>query len=540
MNQTPAGLRAKIHDCIYFGLTVLTLSSLTVSKLWMSLFVFFIGINWLIEGNFAEKYRQLKTHSAIFFISGVYLVFIIWFLLPAPSKLGANYLLEKLPLLLYPLVIATSKPFSGKRLRTLLWTYVLTVFAVTCIGLGYLLGNPTLDLREISPFIPLIRFALSVVLSVFILLILIHESVYKKTVNLLSYMLIAWFTGYLLISKSITGLFLLVLCSGVYFLFYYKSRFKYFKAFVLSFFCIGILGITYYSLSLYKNYSTETRYSIEELHQKTPFGNAYTHNFTSLVENGNRIETFVCEEELRNSWNARSLVGYDSLIDKKFPLSIVLIRYLNSMGLKKDGASVNTLSLKDIRKIELGIANQEYTSIFSLKSYLYPIFFGYDLYRLKYSEGSSLFQRIEIWKRSFKKWKEKPVWGFGTGNTRAALMAQREAEPQYLPGKVETPHNQYISFLLSYGVIGFLTILICLFLSVKYHRGFQSPFFGIFFVIMAVSCFFEDIIDTQAGFYFFFAFWTFFLFYKKQDFMTKFAVSYNKITYFCSRLFLKP
>ena len=516
MNQTPLSLRAKIHDCIYFGLTVLTLASLTVSLLWMSLFVFGIGINWIIEGNFAEKYRQLKTRSTIFFISGVYLVFLIWFLFPSPSKLGANYLLGKLPLLLYPLVIATSKPFSGKRLRILLWAYVFSVFAVTCIGLSYLFKESLSDLREISPFISLIRFALSVVLSIFILLILIHE----KIINRLSYLLIAWFAGYLLVSKSITGLFLLILCSGVYFLFYYKSRFKYFKVFVLSFFCIGIFSIIGYSLSLYKSYSTETHYCIEELNQKTPFGNDYTHDFTSLIENGNRIELFVCEEELKSCWNARSLIGYDSLIHEKYPLSAVLIRYLNSMGLKKDGASVNTLSLKDIRKIEQGIANKEYTSIFSLKSYLYPIFWGYDLYSLKCSEGSSIFQRIEIWKRSFKKWKEKPVWGFGTGKAGAALIAQRASDPQYLPGKVQTPHNQYISFLLSYGVIGFLMILTCLFLSIKYQKGFRSPFFGIFFVIIVVSCLYEDVIDYQAGFYFFFAFWTLFLFYKKQDFMT--------------------
>ena len=518
MNRTIPSLRAKIHHNVYFGLTVLTLCSLTVSKLWMSLFVFFTGINWIIEGNFAEKYRRLKTQSTIFFISGVYLVFLIWFLFPNPSKHGADYLLAKLPLLLYPLVISTSQPFSGKRLRIILWSYILTVFAVTCIGVTYyLFEEPLSDLREISPFISLIRFALSVVLSIFILLILVHE----KTINRLSYLLIAWFIAYLLISKSITGLFLLTVCSGVYFLGYYKSRFKYFKVFISGFFCIGIFSLIWYSAFLYKNYSTETRYTIEEFHEKTPFGNDYTHNFTSLVENGSRIEVFVCEEELRKCWNTRSSTEYDSLILEKHPLSATLIRYLNSMGLKKDGASVNALSLKDIRKIERGIANTEYTSIFSLKSYLYPVFFGYDLYRLNYSEGSSIFQRIEIWKRSFKKWKEKPVWGFGTGNARAALLSQRESDFQHLPGKVETPHNQYISFLLSCGVIGFLLIFISLFLSIKYQKGFQSPFFGVFFTIMAVSCLYEDVIDTHAGFYLFFAFWTFFLFYKKQDFRVK-------------------
>jgi hypothetical protein len=256
------------------------------------------------------------------------------------------------------------------------------------------------------------------------------------------------------------------------------------------------------------------------LKEKTANGNAYIH-YTDRkdIENGNPVWIYLNEDELRKEWNLRSSIKYDSIDLKKQMLRYTLIRYLTSAGLTKDSAGLAKLHKDDIRFIENGITNKLFTEGKPVKSKIYEIVWQIDYYLHGGNpSGHSVTQRIEYFKKGWHLLGDNVLTGTGTGDVKNEFANQFRKEKSNLgPEFIYMPHNQYLTFLISFGISGFLIICFSIFLPVFINKGFSSFLFNIFFIIVLFSMLGEDTLETHTGVSFFAYFYSLFVFGKIED-----------------------
>ena len=60
-------------------------------------------------------------------------------------------------------------------------------------------------------------------------------------------------------------------------------------------------------------------------------------------------------------------------------------------------------------------------------------------------------------------------------------------------------HNQYLGICVALGLIGFIIFIVGLIYPAIVLSGFKDYYFGIFFLIMIISMFSDDTLETQAG-----------------------------------------
>jgi hypothetical protein len=224
-----------------------------------------------------------------------------------------------------------------------------------------------------------------------------------------------------------------------------------------------------------------------------------------LIEDGKFIGLFLCEEELKDVWNKRSLIDYDATDNKGQSIRSTLIRFLTSKNLRKDKEGVEKLSDAEITFIENGIANANYIYHSGISSRISKILFGYQVY-LKTSDpgGNSLTKRFEHWKASSGIIKENIWFGVGTGNIPQAFDKQYDLMPSNLAKdqRMES-HNQYLHVLLNMGIIGFIWFLFALlYPAIKTKKIFSLQYLS-FLLIILISMLTEDTLETQSGVTFF-------------------------------------
>jgi O-antigen ligase len=98
--------------------------------------------------------------------------------------------------------------------------------------------------------------------------------------------------------------------------------------------------------------------------------------------------------------------------------------------------------------------------------------------------------------------KEHFYTGVGTGDVKWSFKEAYEAYPIYIaPEYRHRAHNQYITFLVTFGILGLLYFLLFLAKMLLYWRNYPL---ALFFVVVAMISFFsEDTLETQAGVTFF-------------------------------------
>src|SRR5690606_24036102 len=112
----------------------------------------------------------------------------------------------------------------------------------------------------------------------------------------------------------------------VYILFRFRKK-KEFKVLTILFLLFVLTLVTYISVISYQYFYNKDQN--QELEKFTKLGNPYCHDQDTWVENGHMIGYYVNRTELLEEWSKRS----------RIPMADVeqgLIRYLNSMGLRKD------------------------------------------------------------------------------------------------------------------------------------------------------------------------------------------------------------
>lgn len=473
-----------------------------------------------IRHNAIEKTKLFYRNRPAVIIASVYLLYLLGLLYTSNFNFAATSLRIKLPLLLFPLVFGSMPKISDTEFKQVLLWYLAAVFAGVTIGFYLFFNGDFLDVRELSPFINPIRFSLNIAFGIFVLLwFVFKEPLYSKLQKTAFVLGIIIFLSFLVILESITGitailatLFIFALITVV------KTRSKLLKATIL--FLILVLPVSGY---LYLNQIiqeavTAPSVNVSELDKYTSRGNPYKHNINSPIENGRYVGLYVCEKELREAWNKRSAIQYDSLNSEGIPISNTLKRYLTSKDFSKDADGVYRLSPDDIELIEHGIANCSYINDPGIKTRLLKIINGFQNYRASGDpSGNSILQRVEYMKGAWLLFKKVPLFGVGTGDMEDALFKEYQSMKSKLkPEFYFHAHNQFLTMAITFGIIGLLWFLFALFYPPLKTGYYNDYFFVVFFIIMLSSMLTDDTIDTHSGVSLFAFFYSFLLLARKR------------------------
>jgi hypothetical protein len=489
--------RSKIHHLLYIS------SLLTIAfSLPLSMYVMTIGImvmlgNMILEWNWKKKWSRLKENKLALILISFPLLFWIGFIETDHFALAINSYLMKLPMLIIPIGIATEPKLNRKEMKWIFYFYLTSVFITTMYSIIYLFTHTITDIREISVFISHIRFSLNIVLGIVIIAFLIWNKEWRDRKLVPVLVLIGvWFLLYLFISQTLTGisiLLILIFFLIIYMLIFLKNKWEY-KIISIGFLVLLVGLITYFTIITINYFHTDEKGI--PIQKTTALGNAYWHNPDTWVENGHMIEYYICLDELKQEWPKRSKVSLDEVQHG-------LIRYLNSKGLHKDAKGVQKLTDQDIKNIENGYANVDYTHGIGLKRSLYPTFFSFSLYQ-KYGKihQSSILERIELWKTSLTLIKNNWFIGVGVGDHKIELDQQLEKQHSEITKKEKGCHNQYLTIWLSGGII-LLLIFLTMLIAPLFFKFNYRLLYWLFFLLITVSMFTEDTINTHAGVTFF-------------------------------------
>ena len=492
----------KYNTYLFLGFLVLMFISLPQSRFGLSVAQFGLLGVWLLDGKLVSKFKSLFNNKPALFLISFYLLHVVGLIYTTDFGYAFKDLRIKLPLLFLPIVFATSPQISMKRVNQLFMVYIASVLVATFISFSVMLTTTVSDFRALSPFISHIRLSLNVCIAMFFAGYFIVET-YKsnRSLKIIFGAVVLWLFIFLIMIESITGIIISYLTGSVLILlFVFRMRNVYMKFFWLVLFILIPLIFAFYLHKTSKEYFTPCKINNPDL--VTTQGNPYTHDtILQPVENGMYTWMYVCEGELRESWNQRSSLDYDGKDTKGQDLKYTLIRYLNSKGLRKDADGMGQLSKVDIQNVELGIANYHYTHKFSLNSRLYKLFWEYQISKMDENPGGhSMLQRVEFWKASFSIIRDNMWIGVGTGDIDETFKKYYENTQSSLAMQWRhRAHNQFLAIFVSFGFIGFIWFLFSLVYPGLKLGKFRMYHYLVFWIIITLSMTAEDTLETQMG-----------------------------------------
>jgi hypothetical protein len=498
---------AEYSSQVYVGLLTLLIVSLPFSPFMVSLSQILLLINWLLEGNFHQKWFRLKHRRSVWIFVSFYLMHLIWLIGTEDWTHAAETLRIKLPLLLLPIIIGSSDELSPRQVLTILRLFIIGIFAATIMALGIYWGwwgKPIRDIRELSPFISHIRFSLLIVVAIFTLMHWVKTSEKILTRQQILYILaIIWFVLFLFFMKALTGVVILAVTFFLLLL-VFVNRIE--NQLLKIFFIALMYAVPFFSLitlvKVYYQYHKEASITSDTLPKFTVNGNAYYHDTSHwAVENGHRVWLYVCEKELAREWNKRSRIAYDSTDRKGQPIKSTLIRYMTSLDLPKDSVGVTKLKGSDIVNIENGLTNVIYAKKYSIIPRIYEVIWELDYYKHTGSvDNHSVVQRFVYYRIAIELIKKHFVFGIGTGDLpQAYLQYYQSHDTGISPERWWQTHNQYLRVFATFGIVGFIIFLIAFIAPPFFERKWQSYYFVMIFLVIILSFINEDTLETQAG-----------------------------------------
>jgi len=136
----------------------------------------------------------------------------------------------------------------------------------------------------------------------------------------------------------------------------------------------------------------------------------------------------------------------------------------------------------------------------------------------RYAKGGSplkhsVSQRFEFLKVAKNIISENFWFGVGTGDVGDAFIEEYNKDKSKLNAKHRLrAHNQYITFFITFGFVGFVWFLIAYIYPAIILNKFKSYLFLITFITISLSMLNEDTTETQMGATIFAFFLSFFLF----------------------------
>ena len=450
----------------------------------------------LFRGRGWRFYRLQAPLLAILALWGWHALGVIW---SEDMAEGLNVLRIKAPLLVFPLVLITGRWERERVFRWLPWAWwaALVAGSLAVLGQGFRSEGP-LAPRDWSPFVSHIRLSLFLAFGIAwswgqtlqrrapllpsILLFVLGGAVIWKTAAL---------TGALLL--PVVGLLLAALVGfdrlGV----------------PLAWSRRGAVGAVAIGLGFAVVGAWNLRAvtpDAADLPTHSEAGTPYAHYPDRTLREGDEfVWVKLAEREMRSEWNGRSALDFDGADGRGQELKMTVIRYLTSLGLPKDSAGVAALSPAQIAHIEAGIPTRfEFDHSGLRRRWDVLKFEVMNAWDGGNPSGHSVVQRLHFMEAAGWIRQRAPIWGVGTGDLNREFAAAYEALDSPLAPEFRLrAHNQYVSFLLAGGPLALVFWVAVLVLSARGLPREQRVPAWMFLAILALSCFTEDTLETQAG-----------------------------------------
>lgn len=495
---------------IYFASIACIIVGMFFSRALLSIGQISMAANWLLEGGFPTKWQMLKRNREAFLFAGLYLVHVLWLFNTDDLSYAAKDLRIKMPILLFPIVFASTNLLAQKRFRNILSFFLLAIFTATA-AMWYYYFNHDIgrDAREVSFLFSHIRFALMLCLAVSVSIYFTAK--FNSKWSLLFLGLSLYFTFFMLYFIFMTGIVILVALILAMFLMYLRrsNSSPMIRRTIFAFLALVFILLSGYIWISAKDYVSVNRQKevveLERTMSGRPYHQWYRDFGYTIRENGYLVYQNVSFEEIKGAWNARSEMKVDYM-DGIEEREDVLLRYLASKGLPKDSLAIAMLSDAEVKAIEQGVTNVNYVGKPEFYQRLFNTFWQIDTYLSGGNFNEHSFgMRMEFWKTGMNVIKRHFWFGTGTGDIENEFQVQYELDQtSLLPEYRYRSHNQFISIWATFGIFGFLYFLIVVFYPAWLARTnfLYTSFFLIFFLSMLP----EDTLETQMGI----SFYTFF------------------------------
>ena len=199
-----------------------------------------------------------------------------------------------------------------------------------------------------------------------------------------------------------------------------------------------------------------------------------------------------------------------------FLIVIILLQLFFLLVLNKKGPIISLLAIVTFYLLLKGNL-KKFSIYFSIIFLLFIIVFNntkrreqfkelFNIEDLNEADITSTNIRFAIYKFAIESIKEQPIFGYGIGDSKTELLTKYKDRSTYLYENRYNTHNQYLSFLLSVGILGFALIVWSLYLILK--RGFENSnyLFIVILLFYLTEMLFENILERENGviFYSFF------------------------------------
>lgn len=490
-------LRKKAN--LYFiGLALMAIG-LPVSEFLMSISIMILALAWIINGPKKVQWQAIKNNPLVW--TGIVL-----FLVPLISMLWTdNYdyslhdLRIKLPLLLVPIFVA-SYSISERKLYQLIALMIGSTFVGSVIIMvNYYLnlqGNLE-NIRDVSIFISHIRFSLIIDICIFILLYAAFQ--WRNGYSIIALTMAAWFIYFIFFLGSgngFIGLLTIIVFGGIYLLLNYpNNKVKYGIISLLLIYCAYIL---YLSIGSYRSHFVvkDDPYNKQAEDQRKQY---YSLNNDLQLENGFFIWRNIANKQLKREWENVCDEEFKEYDNKGQKIRGTLIRYLTSKALSKDSIGIHNLNKKDIQNIQNGYYHYEQVDWNNLELRIDQFFYQLmSFYYNKNPSGKPFLQRIFYWKGAFSIIKKNPILGVG-GDIQDEFNLFFKTEASNLGDEYwHHSHNQYLTYFVVGGLVGFLAFLWAVFYPLKKYLR-QNIILTLAQVVMLISFISEDTLETQPG-----------------------------------------
>lgn len=460
--------------------------------------------NWILEMDFARKWRQLRSNRLFWCLVSVFLIHALGLIYTGDLHKGWDDVRTKLPLLFLPVLLFTNKPLSLREFHLLLYCFMAGCIANTawCFIYSFLLHRNEVG-RNASRFMSHIRLGLYlnmgiaccvyftgwtekaghrigyIACGIYYLFSMYALGLISGLVNFLILCFVAVLVIVLLQKPLVKLLAILLLLSGVYLTFSYIGDIR-----------DAQLNVKDASVNKQLLVSSSGRY--------------YAHfDSAGPLENGYYILRNIQTEELQREWQRRFPDDGFTYPPDTHNLNRyeVLIRYLAGKGLTKDSAGVAALGQQDLDNIQNNVPNHLFPSWNFLRKRIYELVGEYDDFlNHRNVNGQSLTMRLYFWQAAAHVIVQHPVTGVGTGDVQAELnRAYAETGSPLNEEWRKRPHNQFLTVTVALGVIGLCVFLFHLLFPVLFLRDYFHFLFWPFFLLALISFCLEDTLETQAG-----------------------------------------
>lgn len=502
---------------VHVGALALSVIFLPWSTAFLSIAQMLLVANWIAWGIATHQLRAWSRRSfteptSVVFLSflGIHLMGLLW-TSDEGMAWGLDLVRILLPVLTFGVVLSSAPPLSGAQLRGVLllgaWSVVASTLACTALA-----GDNGLDYRARSLFISHIRLALLLCISVVFLLRLMPASGWGRLLHIAA---TAWAVHYITVLGSMQGMFILALIGAITLWQWAQGRPAVLRHALRVFILVTLIGAGVLVAALITRTPSLPEPERSGWGHYTTGGEPYTFDSTNpQQENGHHVWAWIAWGEVERTWPLRSALPLDGPDALGRPLRGTLVRYMTSLDIRKDSAGIMTLEDRDVRAIESGVVNAHDAHRGTLSRRWHEVLNELDLYRTQGSaSGHSVAMRLEFWRTGLAILAEHPWSGVGTGDTQPAFDAQYERmNSQLEPQWRLRAHQQFLTWGISFGIVGALWCLIAIGWPSAVARAWADPLFMAWAVAFGVSCLTDDTVETQAGATFFALYYCLFVF----------------------------